>query len=97
SPVAIPDWAAALHGLSAVMAALLHRARTGEGQLIDMSQLESAVALLEPAFMQYFATGEEMPRQGNRHPAAAPHGAYPCRRAPATPEIEEWIAIACFE
>src|SRR5207302_4291508 len=93
SPIALPDWAAALHGLSAIMAALIRRARSGEGQFIEMSQLESAVALIEPAVMRYFATGEEQPRIGNRHPAAAPHGAFPCRsatpRGHPSPDLEE--------
>jgi crotonobetainyl-CoA:carnitine CoA-transferase CaiB-like acyl-CoA transferase len=71
----------------AAVVALYHRRRTGEGQYVDVSAVESLVANLPDSFMQYFMTGEVPVRDGNRHPDMAPHGCYPCAD-------DEWIAIA---
>lgn len=76
------------HALVALLAALVHRNRTGRGGRIELSQFESTAALIGPAVIRYSATGEQPTRQGNRVPQAAPHGVYPCRGEDA------WIAIA---
>src|SRR5262249_37153051 len=65
-----------LHGAFAVLAALMHRARTGEGQFIDLSQWETSVGVLgEGILAQTFGTGAP-PRRGNRNPAMAPHDVF---------------------
>lgn len=79
----------ALHGLFAVLAALWHRECTGEGQWIDMSQLEATVGLMGEALMDYFMNGRARDTQGALHASLAPHGIYPCRGE------DEWVAIAC--
>jgi len=71
----------------AAVVALLHRRRTGEGQFVDVSAVESLTAMLGDSFMEYFVTGQVPERQGARHPEMAPHGLYPCAD-------EEWISIA---
>jgi crotonobetainyl-CoA:carnitine CoA-transferase CaiB-like acyl-CoA transferase len=71
----------------AALVALLHRRRTGEGQFVDVSAVESLSAMLGDCFMDYFVTGRVPERQGARHPEMAPHGVYPCADA-------EWISIA---
>jgi benzylsuccinate CoA-transferase BbsF subunit len=73
-----------------VTAALLHRERTGEGQYLDVSQIETGVYSLSEVIVRRSARGEVMGRQGNRCEYAAPHGIYPCRGEDA------WIAIAVF-
>jgi benzylsuccinate CoA-transferase BbsF subunit len=83
-----------LHGAAALMAALRHRDRTGEGQLIDMSQLESSTAAMSgPLFATLNAGsgGYTYRRAGNRVPYAAPHGVFPVRGD------DEWIALACLD
>ncbi len=90
-----------MHTLTAIMAALHHRNKTGKGQRIELSQLESVVASLAPAVMDYMANGRVATRSGNRLPHAAPHGAFPCQTIKvATPfgEADEarWCVIACF-
>lgn len=83
-----------MHAVIALLAALRHRRRTGKGQLIDMSQLESsAAALSTPVFAE--ANGAAYPRQGNRSPYAAPHGAY--RTAEAADRADRWLVLACLE
>ncbi len=73
-----------------ITAALLQRRRTGQGQYIDVSQIETAVYSLSECLVRYSARGEILGRCGNASEDAAPHGIYPCRGE------ERWIAIACF-
>ncbi len=68
-----------LHGAFAVLAALLHRARTGEGQYIDLSQWETSVAVLGEGMMEQVMNGSQPPRLGNRDPYVAPHGLFRCQ------------------
>ncbi|MEA2625956.1 MAG: benzylsuccinate CoA-transferase BbsF subunit, partial [Candidatus Binatota bacterium] len=84
-----PDFTNGLHAAVAVMAALEHRARTGEGQSIDLAQLEATAAMLGPWLLDA-ALGDPPRRDGNRAPGAAPHGIYPSRGR------ERWVAIAVF-
>ena len=71
----------------AAVVALHHRRRTGEGQFVDVSAVESLTAMLGDCFMEYFITGNVPERQGARHAEMAPHGLYPCADG-------EWISIA---
>ncbi len=85
---AYPDSLSALHGLVAVMAALDHRDRTGEGQHIGLSQLEATIAALGVAMMEPLASGRVTERTGNRSCYMAPQGCYPCRGE------DRWCAIS---
>lgn len=76
------------HAAFATMAALRHRRRTGEGQLIDLAQIEPTVALLGPTVLDFTANGRIAARSGNEREGASPHGVYPCRGR------DRWIAIA---
>lgn len=75
-------------GLIAVLAALDHSRRTGEGTYIDLAQYEAGLQFMAPALLEFEANGRAMERAGNRHPTAAPHGVYPCRGE------DRWIAIS---
>jgi benzylsuccinate CoA-transferase BbsF subunit len=68
-----------LHGAFAILAALMHRARTGEGQYIDMSQMETSIALLGEGVMAQVMNGAQPPRTGNRDPHLSPHGLFRCQ------------------
>jgi len=76
---AYPDALSALHGLVAVMCALVHRLRTGQGQYIDLSQFEATVSAAGHVLLEYLASGRELHRRGNRALHAAPHGCYRCQ------------------
>jgi benzylsuccinate CoA-transferase BbsF subunit len=76
------------HAAFATLAALRHRRRTGQGQLIDVAQTEPTIALLGPAVLQYTANGVVAQREGNERPAMFPHGVFPCAGE------DRWIAIA---
>jgi benzylsuccinate CoA-transferase BbsF subunit len=71
-----------------IAGALLNRRRTGEGQYIDVSQIETGVYALSEMMVRFAANGEVMARAGNRDEHAAPHGVYPCRGD------DRWIALA---
>jgi crotonobetainyl-CoA:carnitine CoA-transferase CaiB-like acyl-CoA transferase len=76
-----------LHGAFAVLAALMHRARTGEGQFIDLSQWETSIAVLGEGILAQTMTGTVPARDGNRVPHMAPHDVF---RADGE---DRWIAI----
>ncbi|MEX2247046.1 MAG: CoA transferase [Dehalococcoidia bacterium] len=85
------------HTLVALLAALRYRKRTGKGQRIELAQLESSVAPLAPALMDFGSNGRVQTRIGNRHPQAAPHGAFRCKDLEAgTAKEDRWCTIAVF-
>jgi len=85
---AYSDFVAFPFMVTALMAALIHRKRTGKGQYIDLSQLEANVQFLAPPIMDYMINGRIMMRMGNRSTHAAPHAIYRCQGE------ERWCAIA---
>jgi benzylsuccinate CoA-transferase BbsF subunit len=87
------DYVAPRFALVVLLAALDHRARTGEGCCIDVSQTEAAVQFLAPQIADRAATGRVAEAAGNRDPAAAPHGVYPCRDDNSDVG-GAWVAIA---
>jgi crotonobetainyl-CoA:carnitine CoA-transferase CaiB-like acyl-CoA transferase len=85
---AYTDYIAPRYNAAAVLAALEHRRRTGEGQHVDLSQAEAALHFLAPAILDYTVNGAATTRDGNRDRELAPHGVYPCAGA------DRWVAIA---
>ena len=85
---AYTDTVAPRFAVPALLAALDHRRRTGEGQYIDHSQIESSIHFISPYLLDYQLTGRVLGRIGNRDPDMAPHGVYPARGD------DDWIAIA---
>ncbi|RQZ09639.1 CoA transferase [Burkholderia sp. Bp9031] len=71
--VAIADLATGLYSTIAVLAALAHRDRTGEGQYIDMALLDVQVALLANMNTNFLASGKPPVRWGNAHPNIVPY------------------------
>src|SRR3990172_7842143 len=88
---------AGLHAAFALLAALYHRERTGEGQYIDMSQWESTMAVLGEGFLEYAMNGAQPLRNGSRVPYMAPHGIYRCAGAQTGEGLpdDRWVSIAC--
>lgn len=73
----------------AILAALEHRDNTGEGQYIDLSQVEASLTFLAPALLDYTVNGRLPNKVGNDHPTMSPHGVF------ATAGDQRWLAIAC--
>ncbi len=87
----ITDSLAPRYVATAIVGALLERDRSGEGQVIDVSQIETGVYSLSEIVVRYSANKEIEARRGNRAEFAAPHGVYPCRGD------DSWIAIAVHD
>ena len=85
---AYTDYVAPKFIAAALLAALDHRRRTGEGQYIDLSQAEASVHFLGPALLDYTVNGRVQTRMGNASPDFAPHGVYPVAGD------DRWVAIA---
>ncbi|MGE0097415.1 MAG: CaiB/BaiF CoA transferase family protein [Hydrogenophaga sp.] len=85
------DWIGAYSFAQAILAGLLHRQRTGEGQWVDASQCESGLMVCGVSALEWAAHRRAFRRNGNRSPwnTCAPHGAYRCLGH------DRWIAIAC--
>jgi crotonobetainyl-CoA:carnitine CoA-transferase CaiB-like acyl-CoA transferase len=82
----------------AILAAVAHRRRSGEGQFIDMSQSEAALQFLAPACVEYLERGAIASAVGNRDRNMVPHGVFPtlgedCWIALAVPTENEWRAL----
>lgn len=91
---------AGVHGAFAVLAALYHRKKTGEGQYIDMAQWECAMDLLAEGILDYTMNGREPERNGNRDPFMAPHGIFKCQDLPEkvmARTIDRWVSIVCAD
>ena len=73
----------------AILGALDHRRRTGQGQYIDQSQAECSIHFLGPAILDYTVNGRVEGRVGNLDDAFAPHGVYPAAGD------DHWVAIVC--
>jgi len=73
---------------AALLAAIDHQRRTGDGQYLDVSQFEAALHFIAPALIDHALTGHVATRTGNRTDHAAPHGAYPCAGD------DRWIALS---
>lgn len=74
---------------AAILSALEHRDRTGEGQYIDLSQAEASMLFLTPAVLDFTVNGNLPPKLGNDHPTLSPHGVFEAAGD------DRWIAVAC--
>jgi benzylsuccinate CoA-transferase BbsF subunit len=82
------DWLAPRFSVPALLAALDHRRRTGEGQYIDQAQAEAAIHFMAPALLDGAVNGGGLDRVANTDPQMSPHGVYP------SAGDDEWVAIA---
>jgi crotonobetainyl-CoA:carnitine CoA-transferase CaiB-like acyl-CoA transferase len=87
--VSYPDPNAGVFGAFAIIAALAHRARTGEGQYIDQSQWETVLVEMPEGLLEYAMTGREPERRGNHDIMMSPHDCYK-----AAGDAEKWVSIA---
>ena len=83
-----PDPMGGYNGAAAVMTALMHRQATGEGQYIELPQVEAAMQFVGEELLAATAANDDPQPQGNRVRWAAPHDAYPAAGD------DQWVAIA---
>ena len=74
--VAVADLMCGMYAVSAILAALFERDRSGRGQYIDLSLLDTQVAWLANQNMNYLVSGQPPPRQGTAHPNIVPYQAF---------------------
>lgn len=103
-----PDYVVGTMMAFAVLGALHHQRRTGEGQYIELAMAEAVTAMIPEAVLDYSLNGRLRPRAGNRDEAMAPHGVFRCLPAAAPHAADDrddggmggvtaddaWIAIA---
>ena len=82
------DFLATWIALTAVMASLIHRARTGRGMWIDLAMYQVGLSFLGEGLLDFAHNGRRTRRMGNRHRSMAPHGCYPCKGN------DEWVTLA---
>jgi crotonobetainyl-CoA:carnitine CoA-transferase CaiB-like acyl-CoA transferase len=87
--MAYTDYTSPRFSVMAILAALDHRRRTGQGQYLDFSQMEAATHFLTPALLRRQAGGQRLTRAGNLDPDHAPHGVYPAAGD------DRWVALVC--
>ena len=80
----LASWTAQL----AVMASLIHRARTGRGMWIDLAMYQVGVSFVGEGVLDFAFNGRPTRRLGNRHEFMAPHGCYPCQGH------DQWVVLA---
>jgi crotonobetainyl-CoA:carnitine CoA-transferase CaiB-like acyl-CoA transferase len=83
-----PDPMGGYNGAAAVMTALTHRQKTGEGQYIELSQVEASMQFIGEELLYAIAAKEDPELHGNRVRWAAPHDAFSAKGA------DEWVTIA---
>jgi crotonobetainyl-CoA:carnitine CoA-transferase CaiB-like acyl-CoA transferase len=83
----ICDPLAGMHAAFAVLTALEHRDRTGEGQLIELAMIDLASNLVVEQVLEHSVYGTLMARQGNHQPGGAHQGVYACL------EPDQWVAV----
>lgn len=87
-PVAITDEVTGIIGAFSVMVALRHADKTGKGQVIDLSLLESTLQLMGPLPSAYAHLGYLQPKLGAGLPWTVPRGTYQCSDG-------AWVALSC--
>ncbi len=84
--VAVTDIFTGVYAATAILAALVQRGRTGEGQHIDMALMDVATSIMANQAMNYLATGTAPAKMGNAHPNLAPYAVFDCQ--------DGWIILA---
>jgi benzylsuccinate CoA-transferase BbsF subunit len=85
---AFADMNAAFHGAYAVLVALWHREETGEGQYIDLAQIEALLSTAGEAVLEFTVNKHVLGTLGNHNVTMAPHNNYPCKG------VDKWVSIA---
>ncbi|MGY3573004.1 CaiB/BaiF CoA transferase family protein [Bradyrhizobium sp. USDA 4504] len=88
SHIAFGDAVGGLNGCAAVLVALIHARNTGQGQFIDLAQVECMMPFAAPWITVHSMDGTPPRRYGNRHPQFVPHGCFRCAGE------DNWIMVA---
>lgn len=93
-PYSLGDPNAGIHALTALLLALEHRRRTGEGVLVEAAMVDAALSIAAEQVIEHSANGVLLQRNGNRGPAAAPQNIYQVAGRDEFGRDDCWVAIA---
>ncbi|MDA3640507.1 CaiB/BaiF CoA-transferase family protein [Mycobacterium xenopi] len=93
-PYSIGDPNAGVHALIALLLALEHRRRTGQGVFVEAAMVDAAVNIAAEQVIEYSAYGALLQRAGNRGPTAAPQNLYRTADVDEFGRLDSWVAIA---
>jgi crotonobetainyl-CoA:carnitine CoA-transferase CaiB-like acyl-CoA transferase len=93
-PYSIGDPNAGVHALNALLLALEHRRRTGQGVLVEAAMVDAALSISAEQVIEYSAYGALLERAGNRGPTAAPQNLYRTADIDEFGRLDCWVAIA---
>ncbi|EUA30434.1 coA-transferase III family protein [Mycobacterium xenopi 4042] len=93
-PYSIGDPNAGVHAVNALLLALEHRRRTGQGVFVEAAMVDAAVNIAAEQVIEYSAYGALLQRAGNRGPWAAPQNLYRTADVDEFGRLDSWVAIA---
>lgn len=93
-PYSIGDPNAGVHALNAILLALEHRRRTGEGVFVEAAMVDAALSIAAEQVIEYTAYGALLERAGNRGPTAALQNLYRSADIDEFGRLDSWVAIA---
>jgi crotonobetainyl-CoA:carnitine CoA-transferase CaiB-like acyl-CoA transferase len=93
-PYSVGDPNAGVHALNALLLALEHRRRTGEGVLVEAAMVDAALNVAAEQVIEHSAYGELLQRAGNRGPVAAPQNLYRTADVDEFDRADCWVAVA---
>ncbi|OBK18785.1 CaiB/BaiF CoA transferase family protein [Mycobacterium asiaticum] len=93
-PYSVGDSNAGVHALNALLLALEHRRRTGQGVLVEAAMVDAALNIAAEQVIEYSAYGALLQRAGNRGPTATPQNLYRTNEIDEFGRLDSWVAIA---
>ncbi|MCV7383299.1 CaiB/BaiF CoA transferase family protein [Mycolicibacter longobardus] len=93
-PYSVGDPNAGVHALNALLLALEHRNRTGQGVLVEAAMVDAALNIAAEQVIEYSAYGALLQRDGNGGPTAAPQNLYRTADIDEFGRLDSWVAVA---
>lgn len=93
-PYSVGDPNSGVHAVSALLLALEHRRRTGQGVLVEAAMVDAAANIAAEQIIEYTAYGAVLQRTGNHGPVAVPQNLYRTADIDEFGRLDSWVAIA---
>lgn len=93
-PYSVGDPNAGVHAVNAILLALEHRRRTGQGVFVEAAMVDAALSIAAEQVIEHSAYGALLERAGNRGPTAAPQNLYLSADIDEFGRLDSWVAIA---
>ncbi|KUI26698.1 CaiB/BaiF CoA-transferase family protein [Mycobacterium sp. GA-2829] len=93
-PYSVGDPNAGVHAFNAILLALEHRRRTGEGSMVEAAMVDAALSVAAEQVIEHSAYGAVLQRNGNRGPTAAPQNLYLSNEIDEFGRTDSWVAVA---